>query len=63
MLTVRNKHYIEVDIAFDEKTFRITYRDSRNMNYNGQTIHWNYNNWCRNPAQPDRQRRTSRGNP
>ncbi len=46
-LNVRD-HRAEVDITYDRNTYDITYRDSRNLNYDGQNIHQNYNGWISN---------------
>ncbi|MDJ0611397.1 MAG: hypothetical protein QNJ67_20650 [Kiloniellales bacterium] len=42
---VRDKHTAIVDIYFDRKTFSISYKDSRNLGYDGENIHANYNSW------------------
>jgi hypothetical protein len=41
---------IVVDIRFDGRAVRMTYKDSENMNYDAQsgTINGNYNKWVRN---------------
>lgn len=46
-VTVRGKHYAEVDVLFDQNTFSINYRNSRNLNYSAENraIHPNYNSW------------------
>lgn len=44
-LSVRNKHFIEVDITYDQKTYAIKYRTSTNMNFKDGKIHPNYNKW------------------
>jgi len=38
-----------VDIKYDTKTVRISYKDSENLNYDAkeQTIHKTYNNWAK----------------
>ncbi len=45
---VRGKHTAIVDIYFDRKAFSIVYKDSKNLNYDGENIHSNYNQWVRN---------------
>lgn len=46
-ITVRGKHYVAVNIAYNSKGYKISYKDSKNMNYDSQkqTIHKNYNKW------------------
>ena len=46
--TVRNKHSATIDIFFDTKVFSIRYKDSKNLRYDGDLIHANYNQWVRN---------------
>lgn len=46
-LVLRN-HVAVVDIEFDRETFSISYRDSINLDYDGTTIHGNYNGWIAN---------------
>lgn len=43
-------HTAIVDIAYDSKTYSMTYKDSVNLNYNAekQTIHEAYSGWIRN---------------
>lgn len=38
-------HSATVAIYFDQKQFSIVYADSTNLQYNGKTIHRNYNRW------------------
>lgn len=45
-----------VDVKFDSKTVRITYKSSENLNYSNGSIHKTYNNWATNLE------RTIRGN-
>ena len=49
-VAVRAKHFATVDVMFDTEKFSITYRDSRNLNYDGSRgeIHPNYNTWVNN---------------
>jgi hypothetical protein len=37
------KHNIVVGVVYDEKTFSIRYKDSKNMSFNGSSIHHTYN--------------------
>ena len=43
-------HTAIVDIAYNTKTYSITYKDSVNLNYNAekQTIHKAYSGWVQN---------------
>jgi hypothetical protein len=41
-------HVAVVDIVYDVEKYSIYYIDSTNLNYDGQSIHTNYNNWIRN---------------
>ena len=41
-------HVAEVDIVYDNQNYSIRYKDSVNLNYNGTTIHTNYNGWVQN---------------
>ena len=47
---VLRTHRAVVDIAYDTKTFSITYKDSINLDYRekDKTIHSNYNGWIQN---------------
>ncbi|MFK7944698.1 MAG: hypothetical protein AB8B85_17565 [Paracoccaceae bacterium] len=49
-VTVRGKHYAEVDVLFDQEAFTINYRNSRDLKYmpENNTIHKNYNTWINN---------------
>ena len=47
-LNVANKHYVKVLIEYDTKKYSINYRDSKNMGYNGVSIHWKYHDWVNN---------------
>lgn len=42
------KHVAKVDITFDKKSYNIRYKDSSGLDYNGETIHSNYNGWIMN---------------
>lgn len=48
-ISARN-HLAVVDISYDRRSFSITYKDSRNLNYDGANIHAKYNSWVRNLA-------------
>jgi hypothetical protein len=41
-------HVAVVDIDYTLSSFSIRYKDSKNLLYDGQTIHRNYNNWIHN---------------
>lgn len=41
-------HMAQVVITYDTKKYSIEYSDSQNLNYNGKTIHRNYNRWVAN---------------
>ena len=45
---VLRDHRAVVDITYDTKTYSITYKDSANLQYDGKTIHSNYNGWVQN---------------
>lgn len=49
-ILVRSKHYAEVEIAFTATSYSITYRDSRELDYDkdSREIHRNYNKWVSN---------------
>ena len=38
-------HLAVVDIDYNPKVYSIKYKDSTNLEYNGATIHRNYNSW------------------
>lgn len=42
------KHVAVVTIKYNMKTYSILYKDSQNLNYDGQSIHSNYNGWIQN---------------
>lgn len=46
-LTLR-AHSAVVDIPYSAKAYSITYKSSSNLNYDGTTIHSNYNGWIQN---------------
>ena len=52
-LAVRGKHFATVDVFYDKQAFTISYRDSRNLEYDPATrqIHQNYNTWVTNLQQ------------
>jgi hypothetical protein len=39
------QHMAQVEITYDKRSYSIRYRDSENLQYDGQTIHNNYNGW------------------
>jgi hypothetical protein len=41
-------HRAVVDITYDTKSYSIKYKDSDNLNYDGRSIHSNYNGWIQN---------------
>lgn len=41
-------HMAMVDIKYDTKSYSITYKDSNNLDYKGDSIHKNYNSWVQN---------------
>lgn len=41
-------HVAVVDINYSKTSFSITYNDSEKLNYNGKSIHNNYNGWVQN---------------
>jgi len=41
-------HMAVVSITFDTKKFSIFYKDSNDLDYDGTTIHKNYNGWVQN---------------
>ena len=41
-------HRAVVDIKYDTKSYSIKYKDSSNLQYDGSTIHSNYNGWIQN---------------
>jgi hypothetical protein len=49
-ILVRSRHYAEVEILFTDRTYSITYKASRNLDYNEKyrKIHRNYNKWVAN---------------
>jgi len=46
-LNIRD-HQAQVDIDYTTSDYDITYRDSRNLEYDGEQIHSNYNGWIQN---------------
>jgi len=41
-------HTAVVDVAYNTRTYDITYKDSKELNYDGTNIHRNYNGWIQN---------------
>ncbi len=46
-LNIRS-HMAQTDINYNPNTYSITYRDSSDLNYDGDEIHSNYNGWIQN---------------
>lgn len=42
------EHIAVVDIPYSVKQYSIVYKSSSNLNYDGATIHSNYNGWIQN---------------
>ena len=42
------KHLAVVDIDYNTKSYSIRYKNSQELNYDGTTIHKNYNGWIQN---------------
>lgn len=42
------EHMAVVDVNYTPQAYSIQYKDSSNLNYDGQTIHKNYNGWVQN---------------
>lgn len=42
------KHVAVVDINYSAKSYSIQYKDSTELNYDGASIHPNYNGWVQN---------------
>ena len=49
-ILVRSRHFAEVEIQFSDRSYSITYKSSRNLDYNekNRKIHRNYNKWVAN---------------
>ena len=47
-ILVLRDHRAVVDITYDTKVYSIMYKDSSNLQYDGKTIHSNYNGWIQN---------------
>ncbi|HEX9184477.1 MAG TPA: hypothetical protein VF876_14575 [Burkholderiales bacterium] len=45
---ILREHRAVVDIKYDTKTYSIKYKDSSNLQYDGASIHKNYNGWIQN---------------
>jgi len=41
-------HSATIDIPYSAKQYSINYKDSKELNYTGTTIHNNYNGWIQN---------------
>lgn len=46
-ILVRNKHFVAINIPYNDKGYKIEYKDSKNMDYDPatQSIHGNYTKW------------------
>ena len=44
----KNKHFAEMDVAFDRSGFKLTHRSSKNFNYDGKYAHPTYSRFVRN---------------
>lgn len=42
------EHRAVVTVSYDTKSYSIKYKDSTNLNYDGKSIHKNYNGWVEN---------------
>ena len=42
------KHVAVVDVNYSAKSYSITYKDSTELQYDGKSIHQNYNGWVQN---------------
>jgi hypothetical protein len=45
---ILRKHMAKVDIPYSKSGYSITYKDSMELQYDGTTIHSNYNGWIQN---------------
>jgi hypothetical protein len=52
-------HMAQVDIPYTTTSYSITYRDSKDLNYDGSSIHSNYNGWIQNLDRAIQQQLTS----
>ena len=41
-------HMAQVDIPYTKESYSILYKDSSDLNYDGEIIHRNYNGWVQN---------------
>lgn len=46
-LTLRT-HMAQVDIRYNKQNYNIQYKNSSNLDYDGSSIHSNYNGWVQN---------------
>ena len=44
-LRVRNKHKAVITISYSDNNYSIAYKDSSNLDHDGNKIHRNYNKW------------------
>ena len=42
------EHMARVEIPYDRRNYSVLYRDSNNLDYDGASIHSNYNGWIEN---------------
>ena len=42
------KHLAVVDVNYSTRSYSITYKDSTELQYDGKSIHQNYNGWVQN---------------
>jgi len=42
------QHMAQVEIKYSSSTYSINYKNSSELNYDGTTIHKNYNSWIKN---------------
>ena len=47
-ILARRTQMAVVDVKYTEQAYNITYKDSENLDYNGSSIHPNYNKWIKN---------------
>jgi hypothetical protein len=47
VLTLR-EHRAVIAVDYDTRSYSIKYKDSTNLNYDGRSIHKNYNGWVEN---------------
>ena len=45
---ILRRHMATVAVTYDTRAYSITYKDSAELDYDGQNIHKNYNGWIQN---------------